>query len=240
MNRLFGALPGLQAALCLPGGAPNGVASGAAIDGLVRSIRRKARVAKMHGDLLDGIVWEQVDAIGRRGSLTSALEVLSIQLNEATLTIEHPGAVIDHVYIAFDGLTAALVNMTDTIARALNLAYSLGIDERRTSLFAVRDKCAVTSALGVALYDSQNTEWLKKVRELRGTCQHADVESVLTAEAAPYSKRAQPLVVDAYSWSTPPQATRIVQYAKDAVVAAENCMLAVMTAITTAPANPIY
>ena len=83
---------------------------------------------------------------------------------------------IDHVYLAFDGLTAALVNMTDTLGRLVNLTYSLRINPRRASLLAVRDQCIATSSLGVVLHDVQYTDWLYKVRDLRGRCQHADVE----------------------------------------------------------------
>jgi hypothetical protein len=78
-------------------------------------------------------------------------------------------------------LIAAVVNMTDTLGRLVNLAYSLGIDPRRASLLAVRDRCNATSSLGVILNDTQYTDRLRKVRDLRGRCQHADIEVILTS-----------------------------------------------------------
>lgn len=107
--------------------------------------------------LLTGINWEQIDDIGRRPSGGTDPARLRIPLSEASLIIEHPGAVIDHVYLAFDGLTAALVNMTDTLGRLVNLAYNLGIDPKRASLLAVRDRCTPTSSLGLILNDVQYT-----------------------------------------------------------------------------------
>ena len=71
----------------------------------------------MHVALLEGIDWQQTDNIGRRSGTGLDPVRLRIALADASLTIEHPGALIDHVYLAFDGLTAALVNMTDTLGR---------------------------------------------------------------------------------------------------------------------------
>lgn len=148
MNRLTAQLPALQAAMCpttVGGPVPPPVAN--EVNALIRAISRKARFAEMHMALLTGIDWDRIDDIGRRTGGAADRAHLKVPLSEASLIIEHPGAVIDHVYLAFDGLTAALVNMTDTLGRLANLAYSLGIDPRRASLLAVRDQCIPASSL---------------------------------------------------------------------------------------------
>ena len=241
MNRLHAQLPALQGVLSQPhsGGGPANLPSPSDVDAFIRAIRRKARFAEMHLDLLQGIEWDRVERLGRRITGSPIPDSLSVRLSEASLVIEHPGAVTDHVYLAFDGLTAALVNMTDTLARLVNLVYMLGIDPRRASLLAVRDKCALTSPLGLILYDARHTDWLKKVRDLRGRCQHADIEEVLTLPTGSYANRRQPCIDATYSWVNPSQLTLIVSYAQQAAAAAEDCIVATMTAIVGAPANPI-
>ncbi len=184
MSRLAAQLAALQAALVpstVGGPVPPAVAND--VNALIRAIKRKALFAEMHMALLTGIDWAQIDDIGRRPGGGMEPARLKIPLSEASLIIEHPGAVIDHVYLAFDGLTAALVNMTDTLGRLVNLAYSLGIDPKRASILAVRDRCSPTSSLGLVLNDVQHTDWLLKVRDLRGRCQHADVDEILTSTA---------------------------------------------------------
>ncbi len=239
MNRLLDQLPALQAALSLPVGTGQIVAASPSdLDALIRAIKRKAIFAEMHMALLVGIDWDRVDGIGRCASGSEERVRLSVRLSEASLVIEHPGAVIDHVYLAFDGLTSALVNMTDTLGRVVNLAYNLGICPKRASLLAVRDKCTATSSLGNVLNSPQNMEWLKRMRDLRGRCQHADVEEVLASGSGPYSRRGQPYIDQAYSWSNPARHTPIVSYSQEAVKAAEDCLVAVIAGIVVAPGNP--
>jgi hypothetical protein len=240
VNRLHPQLRALEVALLpatLPGPIPAAVAND--VYALIRAIRRKAGFAEMHMALLAGIRWEQIDGVGRRPAGATLPDRLTIPLSEASIIIEHPTAVIDHVYLAFDGLTAALVNMTDTLGRLVNLAYNLGIDPRRASLLAVRDQCTTTSTLGTVLYDQRYTDWLRKVRDLRGRCQHADVEEILITRTAPLGRREQPDVDLAYSWRNPPVSTPLVTYAQDAVQAAATCLDESLRAILANPASPM-
>lgn len=240
MNRLLAQLSPLQATLLLPTtGAPNIAAPSADVLGLIRAIRRKAVFATMHLALLKGVEWERIDGIGRRASDTGEPERLTIRLCDASLVLEHSTAVIDHVYLAFDGLTAALVNMTDTLGRLVRVANDPSLDPRGASLLAVRDRCAVTSALGTVLYDPRHTDWLRKVRELRGRCQHAEIEGVLVSEAGPYARREQPYIDQTYSWSNPARHTPILSYAEEASQAAEDCLVAAIAGIISAPTNPL-
>jgi hypothetical protein len=240
MNRVHPQLGALQTALrpsTAGGPIPDAVAND--VYALIRGIKRKARFAEMHMEMLAGIRWDEVDDIGRRPPGATGPAHLRIPLSEASLSIEHPSAVIDHVYLAFDGLVAALVNMTDTLGRLVNLGYSLGINPRQASLFAIRQRCTPTSPLGTALSDPQNIDWLERVRDLRGRCQHADVEAILTSTSAPLARREQPHIEQLYSWRNPAQSTPLVAYAHDAVQAADGCLDAAITAILTNPASPI-
>ena len=240
MNRLITQLPALHTAMVPPsGGGPVPAAAVAEVTALIRAISRKARFSEMHMALITGIDWERIDDIGRRSRGAAVPTHLKVPLSDASLVIEHPGAVIDHVYLAFDGLTAALVNMTDTLGRLINVAYSLGLDPRRASLLSVRDACTPTSSLGVILHDVQHTDWLRKVRELRGRCQHADVEEILTTRAGALSRRGEPYVDQAYSWRSPAQSTSIVVYAQEAMQAADCCLEAALLGILANPASPL-
>jgi hypothetical protein len=240
VNRVHPQLTALEAAL-LPPAAAGPIPAGITNDvfALIRGMKRKARFAEMHMALLIGINWTEIDEIGRRPAGGIVPAHLRIPLSEASLSIEHPGAVIDHVYVAFDGLIAALVNMTDTLGRLVNLGYGLQLDPRRSSLFAVRDACNPNSALGLVLLDPQHTDWLSKVRDLRGRCQHADVEDILTSTGAPLGRRGQPNVGSAYSWRSPAQDTPLVSYAQEAIQAAERCLDAAISAIVNNAANPL-
>jgi hypothetical protein len=239
VNRIRPQLRALQAVLLqtTPGRAIAPAVIGD-VDALIRGIGRKAGFAEMHLALLSGVQWERVDEIGRRPAGMTDPARLNIPLSEASLIIEHPGAVVDHVYLAFDGLIAALVNMTDTLGRLLNLAYGLGINDRRASLLAVRDRCRATSSLGVVLYDQQYTAWLLKVRDLRGRCQHADVEDILVNNASPLGRRQQPVVDQAYCWKNPAQPTPLAVYAQDALDATVACIDTSIRAVLVNPSNP--
>lgn len=240
MNRVTSQLPALQVAMIpAAGGGPVPAAAISDVGALIRAIGRKARFADMHMALLSGIDWERYDDLGRRVAGNADPVRLRVPLSEASLIIEHPGAAIDHVYLAFDGLIASLVNMTDTLGRLVNLAYSLGIDPKQASLLAVRDRCTAASSLGTVLHDVHHTDWLRKVRDLRGRCQHADIEEILTLRPGAFSRRGEPYVDQNYSWRTPAQSTSIVTYAQDAIQAADMCLDAAIRGILVNPTSPI-
>lgn len=127
------------------------------------------------------------------------------------------------------------------MGRLINSRYALRIDPRRASLLSLKDPsyCSVTSPVGIIVNDSRHSEWLKKVRDLRGRCQHADVEHVVVAAEGPYARRGQPVIPPEYYWQTPSRALPIVSYAQEAVQAAEETLLAVVAAVLSAPANPL-
>ena len=239
MSRLTDQLDALLAALVPFAVAPPASGVIGDVEALIRAIGRKERFAQMHMALLEGINWQQTDNIGRQSNTGPDVVRLRIALSDASLTIEHPGALTDHVYLAFDGLTAALVNMTDTLGRLVNRAYGLGIDPRRASLLAIGDQCLPTSSLGLVLNDVRHTDWLRKVRELRGRCQHGDIEEVLTSTTQALSRRSEPYVDQAYSWRSPARPTALLTYVRDAARAADACLDTSIAAILANPANPM-
>ena len=81
----------------------------------------------MHVALLSGIDWERYNDLGRCPSGNAEPFTLKVPLSEAFITIGHPGAAIDHIYLTFDGLIAALVNMTDTFGRLVSARPETGV-----------------------------------------------------------------------------------------------------------------
>jgi hypothetical protein len=240
VNRLLGQLGGFQAAIMSPPAAgPLLPATVSELSAFICGIERKIRFVELHLAVLAGVRWDRVESIGRRVPGGAQPNHLTIPLAEASLTIEHADAVIDHVYVSFDGLTAAVVNMTDTMGRLINLRYAVGVDPRKASLLSLKNHCAATSPLAGVVNDSKHNDWLKKVRDLRGRCQHADVEHVVVAIESSYARRGQPVIPSHYDWQTPPRALPILDYAQAAVLAAEDTVLAVITAVLAAPANPL-
>lgn len=241
MNQLLPVLPSLEAALLMPRAAGVPVVNDAsAVKALVRGIQRKAAFVQMHLRLLGGIDWTRVDGIGRVPPGGGDVFRLSVQLEDASIEFRHPGAVTDYVYLTFDGLVAAVINMTDTFGRLINMGFSLGLDEHKASILAVRDRCSTTSPLGIVLYDGARMDWLKVVRKLRGRCQHADVDDTVTTTGGRYAARGQPVIHRDHCWQAPPMDTEIVRYGQDAAAATERCLLDASRAIiATCPANPL-
>ncbi|MGB2987773.1 MAG: hypothetical protein WBE26_18045 [Phycisphaerae bacterium] len=116
------------------------------------------------------------------------------------------------MYIAFDGFVAGIVNVTDTLGRLLNLCFDLQIRQEQATLFAIRDKVKA-SPLGQVLADPTRMDWLKRVRELRGQCQHAELEKVLIDSSAVLGHREEPRVPSTFVWSNPPRDTPVTEYA---------------------------
>ena len=241
MRRLQSQLAGFQAVLLAPvAGTPLSPGIVTDVASFIRGIERKIRFVELHLAVLNGVQWDRVESIGRRHPGGTQPNHLTISLAEASLTIEHADAVVDHVYVAFDGLTAAVINMTDTIGRLINSRYAVGIDPpTRASLLSLKNRCSATSPIAAVVNDPRHNDWLKKVRDLRGRCQHADVEHVIVAAEGPYARRGQPVIPPDYYWQTPPRALPIVNYAQEAVQAAEDTLLAVIAAVVSAPKNPL-
>jgi len=240
VNRLLAQLGGFQAAIMSPAaGAPLPPATVTELLAFIRGIDRKIRFVELHLAVLAGVHWDRVEGIGRRVPGGAQPNHLIIPLAEASLTIEHADAVIDHVYVSFDGLAAAVVNITDTMGRLINLRYAVGVDPRKASLLSLKNHCSPTSPLAGVVNDARHNDWLKKVRDLRGRCQHADVEHVVVAVESSYARRGQPVIPSGYDWQTPPRALAILDYAQAAAQAAEDTVLAVIAAVLAAPNNPL-
>ncbi|MGB2987550.1 MAG: hypothetical protein WBE26_16925 [Phycisphaerae bacterium] len=155
--------------------------------------------------------WGRLDDLGRISPLTGT-NTLTIDLPDASFTIRHPSAAVDQVYVAFDGFVAGVANVTDTLGRLLNSCFNLQIPDRQATLFAIRDKVKGLP-LGQVLADPTRTDWLKGVRELRGQCQHADLEDVLRHPSAVFGRCEEPCVPSKFLWSNPPRDTPVTEYA---------------------------
>lgn len=208
------------------------------VDAFINSILRKISFACMHQTLIAGINWDQVPQLGRRSSQCAVLEV---PLMEATLRIEHSESLTDYVYLSLDGLVAALANMSDTLARLINQVYALGVPDRQASILAVRDRCTRTSPLGMVLYSPIHMDWLVKIRDLRGRCQHADLEEILLVASGSYGNRhAEPSVPRDYSWRSAPTDLLITNFALESMQEAERAFIAMAQSIRTNPIDPLH
>jgi len=159
-------------------------------------------------------------------------------MQDAHLEIRHPSAVVDHVYLAADGVIAAVGNKTDTFARLINVVYRLGLNERKANLFQVCESCVPTSALGTVLKDKVHRTWLERVRDLRGRCQHADVEHILMTPAGNLGRRTEPHVPAAYCWHQYAVDMPVAAYAKASLDAAEATLFAASRAIVICTLDP--
>jgi len=236
MKALLKELPSLQAALNAKLGPTPTTVSPDLVDAYIRAIQRKCSFASQHLCVLKGINWDSVQDLGRTNAEVTKL---TVTLEDGMLELRHPAAVADHVYLAFDGAVAAVANMTDTYGRLINAVYGLSIPQHKASLLAVRDKCTLTSALGQILHDPQHTEWLKKVREVRGQCQHEAVEDVLLSPRGAFARRAQPLVPLSFCWLTPQVDIPASVFAKNAADSVVSTLVAATRAVVANTANPI-
>lgn len=239
MNGLLAELPPLQRVLASAVAAsPPGSVDVTCVDRYIRGMRRKCLFATVHLQLLQTVDWSQIDGLGRETGGIRPPDALIVSLRDSKLEIRHPGAVIEHVYLATDGLVAAVVNLTDTFGRLVNEVYQLGIAERQASLVALRNKCLPTSSLGQVLHDPLHDGWLRYVKDLRGRCQHADLEEVLTTPRSCLGTRAEPHVPSKYCWQHPSVDMPLAAYARVVSQAAELTLIASCRAITSCTTNP--
>lgn len=208
------------------------------VECLIRGMKRKAGFAIHHLSVLRGVKWDDVRYVGRRESSDQRPKCMNIGLPDAELILSHPQAVIDHVYIAFDGLIASIVNITDTMGRVLNARYELGIPERQASLLSLKNRCAPDSPIGRIVRDIEHTIWLSSLRDLRGRCQHADIDDALLANQQPFSTCAEPFIQDTYDWRIPRSHASIVEYGKRAIHSAERTLVALSEAVQSNPNDP--
>jgi len=178
----------------------------------IHAAKRKCQNVLWHQTIIAGVDWGRLDDLGRTSPLTGDTETLTIELPEASLIVRHRGAAVDQVYVAFDGFIAGIVNVTDTLGRLLNFCFDLQINDRGATLFAVRDKVK-DSLLGQVLADPTRMNWLKGVRELRGQCQHAELEEVLVDSSGVLGRCEEPCVPYKFVWSNPPRDTPVTEYA---------------------------
>ena len=181
------------------------------VDPYICAIRRKCKNVLFHQAIIKGVNWKMVHKIGQQESEDGKCEKLTIRHGDVSVTFQHNTTVKDHTYIACDGFVTGIVNITDTLGRLLNLCIELKIDERGATLFAIK-KEVKDSPLGQLLADPPRTAWLRRVRDLRGRCQHADLESVLNNPSRAYGGSEEPCIPVDYVWSNPANATPVTKY----------------------------
>lgn len=186
------------------------------VEPYTRATKHKCTIVMTRQATLSGFRWERLDDIGRQVSIDDRRETMTVALPQITLTFRSPGAAKDQIYIAFDGFGAGLVNATDTLGRLMNVCFDLGLGERQASILAVLEKCQ-GSPLGRVRDTRDGIGWLRRLRDLRGRCQHADLEDVLVNRSAVFGRSAEPCIAAEFDWSEPPGERPITKYAEVAV-----------------------
>jgi len=135
-------------------------------------IRVKLYMADHNATLLSSTSLEQLSRL--EDHLSDHPEgVTLISDDDWLITVKSPKAGTIIRFMAFSGAVSSCVNAADTLGRYLRKAYGInGLNERGASLKAVRNRLRVQSALHSVLSDSPGLEWMEKVRDLRGECEH--------------------------------------------------------------------
>lgn len=140
---------------------------------LERSIRVKLHMAEHNAALLSRASLEQLNRVEDALADSPRRPVTLISDDHWEITIKSPFAGALVRYMAFSGAVSSCVNAADTLGRYLRMAY--GIDDlpvKAASLKAVRNRLLIPSSLHTVLSDSPGLEWMEKLRNLRGECQH--------------------------------------------------------------------
>jgi hypothetical protein len=205
----------------------------------VHALRRKSLFVAHHLDILRAIRWPDVLGLGRR-NLDGQERHLSVPLDGCEIIFRHPEAVIDHAYLSFDGLIAGCVNLTDTFARAINLAYVLGEPERRVHIKKIMELANPNCPVGLLLSAADAFDWWQVLRDLRGTCQHAGVEHVLKQADAPSAAALAGLAVPtAYALPWAPATLGASDYGAAVSARVVRLMVPLVDAVINDPANAI-
>ena len=92
---------------------------------LIRAAKRKCSNVLLHRAVIAGVDWNNLDDLGRISLVTGRTNELTIKFRDTSLTISHRGAVVDQVYVAFDGFIAGIANIMDTVRRLINIFLTL-------------------------------------------------------------------------------------------------------------------
>jgi len=162
---------------------------------LERSIRAKLHMAEHNATLLSSASLEQLDGVEDPLS-DRPRPVTLISDDDWEITIRSPMAAALIRYMAFSGAVSACVNASDTMGRYLRVAYEIDdLPMRAASLKAVCSRLLAPSALHTVLSASPGLEWMEKLRDLRGECQHGK----LAGSHYRYAERSsEPLVPSLY------------------------------------------
>ena len=164
------------------------------IEALIAGAHRKCRLVESHLRFLGALDWRLVGTAGAYDPRRDSREPLRVACGDVEYRFFHPDAVVLQVYAAFDGVVTGCVNATDTLGRALNLSYRLGIKDVQASLGRLTQVSDAQSPLGRVLRAASTPDWLAALRTLRGRCQHAELDHVLIRPSGPLGQLTQPEV----------------------------------------------
>jgi hypothetical protein len=204
------------------------------VDHWIGGIRRKAAVVGHHLSLLRQVPWREIPDLGRQGPQGPLSS--TIRLDGFEVRLASHMAATDWVYSSLDGAVSGIANITDTMGRALNEAYGLGVNVRQANLVVVGGEMHSSCAVGALLQDPTARPWWEAMRQLRGECQHGCLEQVL--DGSGFVGRAEPVVRQAYLY-TGAAGAEVGAYVQGLSDAVETLCLRVITEVERRPATAV-
>jgi hypothetical protein len=200
MDEAHRAVKRMCEALCQrsgPGTGPNSNREADRLSSFAESIRWKLRFLQHHCGFISNVRWTDVCRLGTPGFADPVRVVCGEDTDDGCVVLEF--RTLDSgrmaVLSCFDGIVGACVNSVDTLARILNLAYGLGLEERRANLPMVAQKVDEGCAVGSVLTSDPGVDWMAPVRLLRGECQHANIAVVIREPDSGFGVPARDLFV---------------------------------------------
>lgn len=206
----------------------------------LRSIERKCAVLAHHAQLLSGIDWDAFARTGITDLDTQQPGKLTVRGEHWRLEIDHRETAMTFALISLDGLVSGCVNICDTCARLLNVAYEIGIDVRRANIMTLKRTLDPACLLGRVLHLTPGLDWLDGLRQLRGECQHASLSDSLIHPASPLDgPHPEPQINSRFAGSLAGADLSLSRYVPHVVSSTEGFLVAVAAAVVADPANAV-
>jgi hypothetical protein len=179
------------------GGGPESSAEINRLSSFAESIRWKLRFLQHHCGFIGNVVWGDVSRL-RTPGFVDPVRVACGERDDGDCVVlelrtQDSGRMA--LLSSFDGIVGACVNSVDTLARMLNLAYRIGLNERNANLPMVARRVECNCPVGLVLRRNPGIDWMSPVRELRGECQHGEISAVIREPDRAFGVPADDLLV---------------------------------------------
>ncbi|MEK7466358.1 MAG: hypothetical protein AAB074_02995 [Planctomycetota bacterium] len=207
------------------------------ISAKAKGIIRRSQFIDFQFEFLKSVKWSEAYDLGSpqpSGRLRSTFVYQDCEISLASLP-----ALLSFVYLTFDGLVAGCSNMTDGLSRILNDVYHLGLNPKGVNLFLIERAISKPCAIKNHLVDPGTLGWLNRIRDLRGRCQHADLESVIVQGKGPIANLPEPFIPAEFRWDGVLDDESISSFAAKARDSANQAVLKIVALLKTSPSAAI-